>query len=184
MLYSVCWSLSLSLSLSLCRRFPVLPHQKLSFRKKPFPSSSPKSVMHCRCPVCIVSFLCSFSWTSFHLLDSSMRLAHSHSHSLTLCNSLSLSLSLCVWCTILAFLCSIHFILLPSSLPASSFPFALCPALAADLPLLYIMVLSSQYAVPVLVHIISSRAILTFLCSMHTTLSSHPFNCLYPCRSI
>ena len=105
-------------------------------------------------PVCIVSFLCSFSWTSFHLLDSSMRLAHSHSHSLTLCNSLSLSL--CVWWTILAFLCSIHFILLPSSLPASSFPFALCPALAADLPLLYIMVLSSQYAVPVLVHVISS----------------------------
>ena len=97
-LYSVCWSLSLSLSLSLCRRFPVLPHQKLSFRKKPFPSSSPKSVMHCRCPVCIVSFLCSFSWTSFHLLDSSMRLARSHSHSLTLCNSLSLSLSLCVVC--------------------------------------------------------------------------------------
>ena len=49
-------------------------------------------------PVCIVSFLCSFSWTSFHLLDSSMRLAHSHSHSLTLCNSLSLSLNLCVVC--------------------------------------------------------------------------------------
>ena len=102
-----------------------------------------------------MSFLCSFSWTSFNLLDSSMRLAHSQSHSLTLSQTPSLSL----WCAILAFLCSMHFILLPSSLPASSFPFALRPALAADAPLLYITVLPFQYAVPVLVHIISSRVV-------------------------
>ena len=35
-----------------------------------------------------------------------------------------------------------HFILLPSSLPPSSFPFPLCPALAAALPLLYIYIIN------------------------------------------
>ena len=65
-----------------------------------------------------------------------MRLAHSQSHSLTLSQTPSLSL----WCAIVAFLCSMHFILLPSSLPASSFPFAFCPSLAAGPPLLYIYI--------------------------------------------
>ena len=107
-----------------------------------------------------MSFLCSFSWTSFNLLDSSMRLAHSQFElSISLSHSISNSISLSLWCAILAFLCSMHFILLPSSLPASSFPFALRPALAADPPLLYITVLPFQYAVPALVHIISSRVV-------------------------
>ena len=107
-----------------------------------------------------MSFLCSFSWTSFNLLDSSMRLAHSQSHSLTLSLTPSLYLSLSVVCHLsVPMLNAFHDS--PFLTPCLFFPFCFVPCSGSGPTIvvyIYIMVLPFQYAVPAL-HIISSRVV-------------------------